>query len=275
MNTEDIIKFENNAGNELHLFRDRLFWQAWERSAFLFSKIFRKYQVHHRFVQKVAQDLVWLGFPKTVLKDVQMTAKQKAFSYEVLDDSHIVIKGIPDIDGFQEWKSDILSSPTADKKKPTPKEAKDSSKKDVKTAEFLLYRLVFDFIIYSSKLVPKIDRDYKFTIGERIVNELVNVGEHIFLYINHRTAIDSTSVIDSLYRIRFDFRLLNELKQVSIDQWMFVNTKIEEILKTIMPESMSSRTHGASEEESSILPSSPGLPGDGFTPLIRSNESLF
>jgi hypothetical protein len=275
MNTEDIIKFENNAGNELHLFRDRLFWQAWERSAFLFSKIFRKYQVHHRFVQKVAQDLVWLGFPKTVLKDIQMTAKQKLFSYEVLDDSHIVIKGIPNIDGFQEWKSNILSSPSEDKKKLTTKETKDPSKKEAKTAEYLLYRLVSDFTIYASNLIPKINRSYRYPVGERIMNELLSVGEHIFLYINHRTAIDSTSVIDSLYRIRFDFRFLNELKQVSIDKWMFVNTKIEEILKTIMPESMSSRTHGASKEESSILPSSPGLPGDGFTPLTRSNECLF
>ena len=275
MNTEDIIKFENNAGNELHLFRDRLFWQAWERSAFLFSKNFRKYQVHHRFVQKVAQDLVWLGFPKTVLKDIQMTAKQKSFSYEVLDDSHIVIKGIPNIDGFQEWKSNILSSPSEDKKKLTTKETKDPSKKEAKTAEYLLYRLVSDFTIYASNLIPKINRSYRYPVGERIMNELLSVGEHIFLYINHRTAIDSTSVIDSLYRIRFDFRFLNELKQVSIDKWMFVNTKIEEILKTIMPESMSSRTHGASKEESSILPSSPGLPGDGFTPLTRSNECLF
>lgn len=275
MNTEDIIKFENNGGNELHLFRDRLFWRAWERSAFLFSKIFRKYKVHHRFVQKVVQDLVWLGFPKTVLKDVQMTVKQKSFSYEVLDDSHIVIKGIPDIDGFQEWKSGILSSPTADKKKPAAKEAKDSSKKDVKTAEFLLYRLVSDFIIYVLNLVPKINRSYRYTVGERIMNELLNVGEHVFLYINHRKAIDPINIVDSLYRIRFDFRLLNELKQVSIDQWMFVNTKIEEMLKIVMPESMYSRMHGVSKEESSILPSASGNSDDGFTPLIRSNESLF
>lgn len=274
MTTEDIINFENNSENELHLFRDRLFWQAWERSAFIFSKIFRKYQVHHRFVQKVAQDLVWLGFPKTVLKDIQMTAKQKSFSYEVLDDSHIVIKGIPDIDGFQEWKSNILSSPSEDKKKLATKETKDPSKKETKTAEFLLYRLVFDFTIYASNLIPKINRSYRYPVGERIMNELLNVGEHVFLYINHRKAIDSTSIIDSLYRIRFDFRLLNELKQVSVNQWMFINQKIEEILKMVMPESMYSRMHGVSKEESSILPTASGNSDDGFTPLIKSHESL-
>ena len=67
MKTEDIILIENNAGGEIHLVKDRLFWQAWERSAFLFVHNFKNYKVHHRFVQKVMQDFVWLGFPEKVL----------------------------------------------------------------------------------------------------------------------------------------------------------------------------------------------------------------
>ena len=45
MKTEDIILIENNAGGEIHLVKDRLFWQAWERSAFLFVHNFKNYEL--------------------------------------------------------------------------------------------------------------------------------------------------------------------------------------------------------------------------------------
>ena len=57
------------------LVRDRLFWQAWEYSAFLFVNHFRPYHVHHKHFLKVGQDLVWLGFPKCVLPDLEKEAK--------------------------------------------------------------------------------------------------------------------------------------------------------------------------------------------------------
>ncbi|PWJ70164.1 MULTISPECIES: hypothetical protein [unclassified Fibrobacter] len=259
MNTEDILKFENNDGNEVHLVRDRLFWQAWEHSAFLFSKYFLKYQPHHKFIQKVAKDLVYLGFPKNVLSDLQLTSKQKGFVYEVIDDDHIVIRNVPNVDGYDEWKSGVLSIPkSTDQPKKESKSTPKEQKKEAKTSEYLLYRLVFDFTVYSSNLVPKINRIYRFPIGERLLNALVDVTEHVYLYINHVNKLDCDSLVQSLLRIRLDFRLLNELHQVSLNQWMFVNQKIEEILKIVSPESLRSRTQGVSNEESSILPATSG-----------------
>lgn len=257
MNTEDILNFENNAGSEVHLVRDRLFWQAWEHSAFLFSKYFRKYQVHHRFVQKVAKDLVWLGFPKNVLKDLQLTAKQKGFIYETINEDHIVIKNVPNTDGYDEWKSAILSTPnTPEPPKKVRENVQNEQKKEAKASEYLIYRLVFDFTVYASNLVPKINKIYRYPIGERLLNSLVDVMEHIYLYINHCARLDVDFLVQSFLRIRLDFRLLNELHQVSLNQWMFINQKIEEILKIVSPESLRSRTQGASNEESSILPAS-------------------
>ena len=94
MKTEDIILIENNAGGEIHLVKDRLFWQAWERSAFLFVHNFKNYKVHHRFVQKVMQDFVWLGFPEKALGAILATAKSKNFVVKNISDSHIVISNI-------------------------------------------------------------------------------------------------------------------------------------------------------------------------------------
>jgi len=67
MMTEDILLLETNEPGCIHLVRDRLFWRAWERSAFLFVRLLRPYRVHHRFVRKVGKDLVWFGFLKSVL----------------------------------------------------------------------------------------------------------------------------------------------------------------------------------------------------------------
>ena len=201
MNTQATLKFENNDGNEVHLVRDRLFWQAWEHSAFLFSKYFRKYQPHHKFIQKVAKDLVYLGFPKNVLSDLQLTSKQKGFVYEVIDDDHIVIRNVPNVDGYDEWKSGVLLIPkSTDQPKKDSKSTPKEQKKEAKTSEYLLYRLVFDFTVYASNLVPKINRIYRFPIGERLLNALVDVTEHVYLYINHINKLDCDSLVQSLLR---------------------------------------------------------------------------
>jgi len=46
MKTEEILTIEESAENRINLVRDRLFWQAWNRSAFLFVTHIKKYHVH-------------------------------------------------------------------------------------------------------------------------------------------------------------------------------------------------------------------------------------
>jgi len=76
MKTENILTIEEAAVNRINLVRDRLFWQAWNKSAFLFYSYIEKYQVHKRFVQKVSQDVAWLGFPKSALKKIEDIVKE-------------------------------------------------------------------------------------------------------------------------------------------------------------------------------------------------------
>ncbi len=46
MKTENILTIEESGENRINLVRDRLFWQAWNRSAFLFASHIKNYQVH-------------------------------------------------------------------------------------------------------------------------------------------------------------------------------------------------------------------------------------
>ena len=158
MKTEDIILIENNAGGEIHLVKDRLFWQAWERSAFLFVHNFKNYKVHHRFVQKVMQDFVWLGFPEKALGAILATAKSKNFVVKNISDSHIVISNIPNRGGFDACKENAINSNKIEKGViPSPDNKSLSQKSD-----YLLFRLVYDFSVYVLNLVPKFNKIYKF-----------------------------------------------------------------------------------------------------------------
>jgi len=95
MKTEDILSIEESGENRINLVRDRLFWQAWNRSAFLFVNNIKKYQVHKRFVQKVSQEVAWLGFPKTALNGIEKIARAKGWSFERISGDHIIIGGVP------------------------------------------------------------------------------------------------------------------------------------------------------------------------------------
>jgi len=48
----------------------------------LFATHIKSYQVHKRFVQKVNQDVAWLGFPSSAFQAIYKIAEEKGFSYE-------------------------------------------------------------------------------------------------------------------------------------------------------------------------------------------------
>jgi len=116
MKTENILSIEESSENRINLVRDRLFWQAWNKSAFLFSVHIKSYLVHKRFVQKVSQDVAWLGFPSSALAAIQKIATDKGFGFEQKSTDHIIINAVPQTTGYEEWWAGIV------KKKPKPAE---------------------------------------------------------------------------------------------------------------------------------------------------------
>jgi hypothetical protein len=72
---EEILKNESERKG-LMLVRDRLFFQAWEYSAFLFVNHLRPYRIHRRIIKKVGEEVVWLGFPRSSLESVLADAKK-------------------------------------------------------------------------------------------------------------------------------------------------------------------------------------------------------
>ena len=109
MKIEQIVAIEEGNRGELHLVRDRLFWQAWEGSAHLFATHLRDYKVHGRHFKKVGQSFVWLGFPEGVLQAVVAQAASLGARPEQVAEDHWVLSGLPAVAGFEAWKAGVLA----------------------------------------------------------------------------------------------------------------------------------------------------------------------
>lgn len=85
--------------------RDSKFWQAWERSAFLFSKLFRPFKINARFFLEYLRRNGLLGLPGHFAK-IQEECDGK-YCYQTLDSDHVVISCLPAVENFIEWNGSV------------------------------------------------------------------------------------------------------------------------------------------------------------------------
>lgn len=103
---KEIILVESSNVDEIHLFREGIFYKAYERSAFAFVTHFAHFEVKKKFVKNVASDIVSIGFPTSSIdrhfneKDVEKTRT----GLKVLLNTPI------DLSAFETWKNGIKSA---------------------------------------------------------------------------------------------------------------------------------------------------------------------
>ena len=240
----DILRVESDNKNCIHLIRDRLFWSVYEMSAYYFVNNFKSYKVHSKFVQNVKRDIVWLWFPDSALSKILDMAESQGCAVSNISPDHILVDGLQTMDGYSVWREGIIRLTRIVDGKP---------KSSVKNSEYFLFKRLYDFSIYTLKLVPKFDRVYKFSLGQRLIDISLELSEQSFLYVNHCSKLNTERVVFGLMRMRVYFRMANELHLVSQKQWLFINSTIEVCLKMLPRESACLRTGGEVVEESSTL----------------------
>jgi len=232
----------------MNLVRDRLFWQAWNRSAFLFATHIKSYQVHKRFVQKVARDVAWLGFPSSALPAIQKLATDKGFSFEQKSADHIIIGNVPQISGYEEWWAGIV------KKKPKPAEPDFKIPKNSKDSILPAYKTAYDLCLHIHRATLKMPREFRYELGARVRNYAMDIAENLHLMANHVQAkLELTESAAIIHRLRLDIRVLKDLQQIGIEQWGFLNQQIENLLNLLRAEFCNTNTRiaGATLEQSS------------------------
>lgn len=210
----DILQVESDNKNCIHIIRDRLFWTVYEMSAYYFVNNFKPYKVHSKFVQNVKRDIVWLGFPNSALPHILDMAESRGCTIQHISSDHILVDGLQTTDGYSVWREGIIRPTRIVDGKP---------KSSVKNSEYLLFKRLYDFSLYTLKLVPKFDRDYKFSLGQRLIDISLELSEQSFLYVNHCSKLNTERVVLDLMRMRVYFRMANELHLVSQKQWLFLN----------------------------------------------------
>jgi len=258
MKTEDILSIEESADNRVNLVRDRLFWQAWNRSAFLFTAHIRKYQVHKRFVQKVSQEVAWLGFPKTALADIEKIVTGKGWSFERKSADHIVIGGVPATNGYEKWWAGIVKPVSSNAGAGSVKSAKSAS---MKQSQLLpAYKAAYDLCLNVHKATAKMPKEFRYELGARVRGYATDVAENLHLMCGVGASALSDAepekiagCAETIHKLRIDIRILNDLRQIGINQWGFLNQQIESLLDCLRAEfrKTNAKFAGASHNQSS------------------------
>lgn len=103
MTIKEIIQIENGNHNTIILWREGIFWRAYEKSAYAFSMQIRPYKPTRKWVVAVKQDVISLGFPasaaETVLDAHQVLLQQ---------DNRLVLAASPiTAEDFENWKQAV------------------------------------------------------------------------------------------------------------------------------------------------------------------------
>lgn len=113
MNCRLIVEQESRNVSEIHLYREGLFWKAYERSAYAFHTRVRPFKLTKRYVKSLPGELVSLGFPAS-----QLTVLFPADRISLQTDEQVCILTEPiDVDAFPAWKAGIPLMPSGNGKK--------------------------------------------------------------------------------------------------------------------------------------------------------------
>lgn len=108
MTLEEIIHIEDPLGDKIHLYREGLFWKAYEYSAYRFFFGINRFKPLKKSVKKIGKDVVSIGFPTTSLEKFC-----QLYSVLTKEDHHLLIvpKNIVTMLSFVQWKDGILLTP--------------------------------------------------------------------------------------------------------------------------------------------------------------------
>lgn len=106
MSISEILKKEATNIGDIILFKDGIFWRAYERSAFYFVSHIKLYQLTKRYFKNVGCEVVFCGFPNTTLNELLLKVCDKEIFKE---DETIRITGFEQVENevFNDWRNGI------------------------------------------------------------------------------------------------------------------------------------------------------------------------
>lgn len=97
-----------------------------------------------------------------------------------------------------------------------------------------VYKVSYDLLVELFRFTKGFTREYKFTLGESIKNEVIEMIRNIY---RANSSYTKEKIIQSarenIETIRLYLRLLKDLKQVNLEKFVYLNEKIESVSKQL------------------------------------------
>jgi len=107
MTIKVILEIENANTDMINLFKEGIFWRVYQKSAYYFVRHIKELKVLKKFYKIVNCEVVYAGFPDTILPQIQELAQSKWFKFEKCNEKHCAVSGVAVDNGFEEWKNSI------------------------------------------------------------------------------------------------------------------------------------------------------------------------
>ncbi len=97
-----------------------------------------------------------------------------------------------------------------------------------------VYKASYDLLLYTFQLIRNMRKDYKYTAGEKIKEETMELVMNIYRANKEKEKLRKIEESqENIEKIRLLFRLLHDLKQINLKHFTEVNKKIEDISRQL------------------------------------------
>lgn len=107
----------------------------------------------------------------------------------------------------------------------------------LKKIELPVYKASYELLLYSFKLIKNLTREYKYTIGEKIKNEMMDLLMNVYRANKINNKEDKLkkveSAIENIEVIRLLFRLLHDLHEINMEEYVKINVDIENVRRQL------------------------------------------
>jgi len=98
-----------------------------------------------------------------------------------------------------------------------------------------VYKASYDFLIQMVAMTKNFDREYKYTLGESIKKETMEMIKNIYRANGSTSKKELIQVArEDIEMIRLDLRILQDFKQLNLRKFVFLNEKVEGISKQLV-----------------------------------------
>jgi hypothetical protein len=97
-----------------------------------------------------------------------------------------------------------------------------------------VYKASYNLLLYAFQLIKNMRKDYKYTAGEKIREETMELVMNIYRANKIKEKKEKIEEAqENIQRIRLLFRLLYDLEQISLKHFTEVNKKIEDVSRQL------------------------------------------